>query len=340
MNWQALAERVLAGGSVTRAEALSVLTAPEEELLSLLSAAFAVRRRHFGLGVSLHVIRNAKSGLCTEDCAYCSQSRVARGQSRVARDKPRDSASPVPRYALQSVEDILQGAREAQALKAVRYCIVTSGRAPHDDELDNICTAARRIKRETPLQLCTSLGLIDAGTARCLKEAGVDRFNHNLETSERFYPSICQTHNYQDRLSTARAVKAAGLELCCGALLGMGESALDRVDLAFALREVGADSIPVNFLDPRPDTVLADRPRLAATEALCCLAMFRLVNPARELRVAGGREVCLGPLQVLALYAADSIFTNGYLTTAGQGYAADLAMIKAAGFHVASLTRA
>ncbi|MBI2437657.1 MAG: biotin synthase BioB [Lentisphaerae bacterium] len=329
MNWQALAERVLAGGArraMTRAEALAVLNSPAEELLALLEAAFAMRRRYFGLGVSLHVIRNAKSGLCTEDCAYCSQAAKA--------------TAPVPRYELQSVEDIVQGALEAQALKAVRYCIVTSGRAPREEELSMVCEAARRIKRATALQLCTSLGLVDGEQARRLKLAGVDRFNHNLETSERFYPSICQTHSYRDRLATARAVKAAGLELCCGALMGLGETPADRVELALALREVGADSIPVNFLDPRPGTALEHRPRLAAAEALRILVMFRLVNPTRELRVAGGRELCLGPLQALALYPADSIFTNGYLTTPGQGYAADLAMIAAAGFKVAGVTQA
>ncbi|MBI2441294.1 MAG: biotin synthase BioB [Lentisphaerae bacterium] len=337
----ALAERVLGGGpssrrsgalscreggSATRAEALAVLMAPAEELLALLEAAFAVRRHYFGLGVSLHVIRNAKSGLCTEDCAYCSQSAK--------------SAAAAPRYELQPVEEILQGALEAQALKAVRYCIVTSSRAPQEEELNTVCAAAEQIKRATSLQVCTSLGLVDAAQARRLKLAGVDRFNHNLETSERFYPSICQTHSYSDRLATARAVKAAGVELCCGALMGLGETPEDRVDLAFALREVEADSIPVNFLDPRPGTAFEHRPRLAAAEALRILVMFRLVNPSRELRVAGGREVCLGPLQALALYPANSIFTNGYLTTPGQGHAADLAMIEAAGFQVTDVTQA
>ena len=168
----------------------------------------------------------------------------------------------------------------------------------------------------------------------------MDRFNHNLETSERFYPTICTTHHYRDRVETVRVVKAAGLELCSGGLMGMGEMPKDRVELAFALREAGADSIPVNFLDPRPGTILEGRPRLSAAEGLRILAMFRLVNPERELRIAGGREVCLGALQVLALYPANSIFTNGYLTTSGQGYAADIAMIEAAGFHVTDMTHA
>jgi len=292
----------------------------------VLDAAFAVRRRYFGLGVSLHVIRNAKSGLCSEDCAYCSQAAT--------------STAGASAYAMQSADDILQGAREAKALKALRYCIVTSGRAPLEQELGAVCEAARRIKQELPIQLCASLGLIDAEQARRLKRSGIDRFNHNLETSERFYPKICTTHNYCDRVATARVVKAAGLELCSGGLMGMGETPEDRVALAFALRAAGADSIPINLLDPRPGTALEGQGRLAAADALRILAMFRLVNPERELRIAGGREVCLGAMQVLGLYPANSIFTNGYLTTPGQGHAADMAMIAAAGFHVTDTTHA
>lgn len=326
MNWKNLAEMILAGGHTTRAEALAVLNSPAEELLAVLDAAFVLRRRYFGLGVSLHVIRNAKSGLCSEDCAYCSQAAKA--------------TAPESAYAMQSVDDIVRGAGEARALKALRYCIVTSGRAPLEDELNTVCEAARRIKREFPLQVCASLGLADLEQARRLKQAGVDRFNHNLETSERFYPRICQTHSYRDRMQTARAVKMAGLELCSGGLMGLGETMEDRVDLAFALRELGADSIPVNFLDPRSGTAMEGRPKLPAADALRILAMFRFVNPAQEIRAAGGREVCLGPLQVLALYPANSIFTNGYLTTPGQGYAADLAMIESAGFYVTDMTQA
>lgn len=326
MNWEVLAGRILDGGAIKRAEALDVLVSPAEELLAVLDAAFAVRRRYFGLGVSLHVIRNAKSGLCSEDCAYCSQ--AAKSTVKVAT------------YAMQSVDDIIQGAREAQALKALRYCIVTSGRAPLEQELNTVCEAARRIKREMPLQLCASLGLVSADQALRLKRSGIDRFNHNLETSERYYPAICTSHHYRDRVETARTVKAAGLELCSGGLMGLGETPEDRVDLAFALRSAGADSIPINFLDPRPGTSLEGRPRLAPADALRILAMFRFVNPDRELRIAGGREACLGPLQALGLYPANSIFTNGYLTTPGQGHAADLAMIAAAGFHVTDTTHA
>jgi len=320
MNWKKLAERILAGTPVKREEALKALESSDDELLAVLDGAFALRKHFFGRGVQLHVIRNARRGLCGEDCAYCGQSAKAIG----AKEK----------YLMQSADELLAGAQNAHSLGAARYCIVTSGRGPQEDDLRIVAEAAKKIKGRVDIQICAALGKISPEQARALKEAGVDRFNHNLETSARFFPNICSTHTYEDRLATIKAVKAAGLELCCGGLIGLGESLEDRVELAFAMREVDADSIPVNFLDPRPGTRLAQQKRIGAHDALRALAMFRFVNPDREIRVAGGREACLGALQALAFFAANSIFTNGYLTTPGQGYQADVAMIESAGFHV------
>jgi len=323
MDFRRLAEAVLGGASVTREQALELLSSDDDDLLDLLSGAFRLRRRRFGRGVMLHVLRNAKSGSCTENCAFCSQSAV--------------SEAPIPRYPLQSVAELVAGAHEAHRAGAVRYCIVTSGRAVSLEETDRICEAVRRIKAELPLSICASLGALDERRARALQAAGVDRYNHNLETSARYFPRICRTHAYEDRVATARLAKSVGLELCSGALIGMGETPADRVELAFALRDLGADSIPVNFLDPRPGTPLATLPPLRPPDALRALALFRFVNPTAELRVAGGRERVLGPLQALALYPANSIFTAGYLTTPGQGLAADRALIEGLGFHVAGL---
>ena len=323
MKWNELSKGVLTGRPLTRSEALAIMESSDDDLLAILDAAFAIRRHHFGRGVSIHVIRNAKSGLCSENCSFCSQSAV--------------SESDIPQYPMQSVEQILEGAREAHKLTAVRYCIVTSGRAPSEKDLETICEAARLIKHEVPVQICTSLGLLSDEQAKRLKRAGVDRYNHNLESSERFYSSFCTTHAYSDRVTTARIAKAAGLELCSGGLVGMGENLQDRVNLAFALRELNADSIPVNFLDPRPGTPLEGLPRLTPADCLRTLAMFRFVNPGTEIRIAGGREACIGSMQVLSLYAANSMFTVGYLTTSGQGYEADMDMIKQAGFSVAEV---
>jgi biotin synthase len=314
---------VLAGKPLAYEQALGILESPDDDLLAVLHAAFAIRRRYFGRGVSIHVIRNAKSGLCSENCSFCSQSAV--------------SESEIPKYPMQSVEQILEGAREAHKLTAVRYCIVTSGRTPSEKDIATICEAARLIKREVPIQICTSLGLLSEGQAKRLKGAGVDRYNHNLESSARFYSSFCTTHDFSDRIATAKTAKAAGLELCSGGLIGMGESLQDRVDLVFALRDLDADSIPVNFLDPRPGTPLEGLPRLTPADCLRTLAMFRFVNPDKEIRIAGGREACIGSMQVLSLYAANSMFTVGYLTTSGQGYQADMDMIKHAGFAVTEI---
>ncbi len=326
MSWTALSDGILAGAKLSREDGLRILQSPDDQILSVLDAAFTLRKHYFGLGVTLHVIRNAKSGSCSEDCSYCSQSAK--------------SSADISRYTLQSVEKIVEGAREAVKLEAMRYCIVISGRQPAETELEIICEAASRIKKEVSIQICTSLGLLTDVQAKRLKAAGVDRYNHNLETSSRHYGAICSTHTYEDRVATAKTVKGTGLELCSGGLIGMGETLEDRVELAFALRDVGADSIPLNFLDPRPGTELEGRPRISALDGLRTLALFRFANPDREIRIAGGREACLGALQVLALYPANSIFTTGYLTTGGQGHSADMTMIQSAGFHVSGITDA
>ena len=325
-DWVALSRRVLAGEGIQREEALAILKSDENDILNLLHAAFLLRQHYFGRKVSLHVIRNAKSGGCSEDCSYCSQSSSSKGV--------------VPCYPLQSEEELLQGAKEASEMGAIRYCIVTSGRSPSMEDLNRIASAVCRIKREFSLSICVSLGILTDAQAAELKAAGVDRYNHNLESSERFFPTICTTHSYAERKATAARVKAAGMELCSGGLMGMGETLEDRVDLALAMRDVKANSIPLNFLDPRPGTGLMNQPRIAAGDVLRTLAMFRFVHPDREIRIAGGREACLGSLQVMALYPANSMFTSGYLTTPGQGYQADRRMLDMAGFEVAEITEA
>jgi biotin synthase len=326
MTWTALADRTLAGHEVTADEALAVLRSPDDELLPLLHAAFRLRERYHGRDVRIHVLRNAKSGLCPENCAFCSQSVAFH--------------TDAPRYQMQTVEELIEGAREAARMGAVKYCMVTSTRGPSQRELDVVCEAVRRIKAEVNIRICTSLGLLREGQAEQLAAAGVDRFNHNLEASRRFFPEVCTTHGFDDRVRTVERARAAGMEACCGGIMGMGESEEDRVSLALELRALEVESIPVNFLDPRPGTPLGERPRLTPHDCLRALAMMRFVNPTRDIRVAGGREVNLRQLQALALYPANSLFCNGYLTTPGQGYEADLRMITDAGFHVAQLVPA
>lgn len=319
-EYASLAHQVLDGTPPSRAQCAEVLGSDDTHLLSLLDAAFTVRRHYFGLGVQLHVLKNAKSGLCPEDCGYCSQSSV--------------SEAPIDRYALQSNDEIMSGAVDAHAGGAQRYCIVTSGRAPTDSEVDRLCGTVRNIKSEVDLEICCCLGLLSSDHAQKLKAAGVDRVNHNLNTSAAHHQEIVTTHTYEDRLDTLKNVKDAGLSICSGGIVGMGETPADIIDLVFALDEVGADSIPVNFLHPIDGTPLAGREDLTPRDCLRILCLFRFVNPTREIRVAGGRERNLRSLQPLALYPANSIFMEGYLTTDGQTTSDAHQMISDAGFCV------
>jgi len=323
MKWTQIAARTLAGTPFTREEGLALLESPDEELLGLLDGAFQLRKAHWGLGVKIHVLQNAKSGICRENCTFCSQAIGAQ--------------SGVERYPMQTVDELLEGARRAYGMQAAKFCMMTATRGPSEQDLETVCEAVRQIKAEMPLEICVSLGLLNDDQARRLAEVGVNRFNHNLETSRAFYPQVCQTHTWDDRFATLQAARRAGLELCCGGIMGMGESLQDRVDLAFALQELEAESIPVNFLDPRPGTPLAHLERITPRDALRCLALFRFANPRSEIRAAGGREACLQHLQPLALYPANSIFSEGYLTTGGQGHVKDEDMIEQAGFFIEEL---
>ncbi len=320
-RYHELADRVLAGARPSRSEAMELLSCPDDELLSLLDAAFQVRLAAFGRKVHIHVLTNAKMGDCPEDCAFCSQS------SRYG--------SPGGEAPSQTVSELVAGAAEAARTGAKRYCMVTATRGPSQRDLDIICEAAETIKASHHgLELCASLGLLTEAKARRLAAAGIDRFNHNLETSERHFGDVVTTHSFTDRVDTVRLAKAAGMTTCSGGIIGLGESDDDVVDLAMALAELEVDSVPVNFLDPRPGTPFADKVRISPRYALKALCMFRMVHPRADLRVAGGREVVLRSLQPLAMYPANSLFTSGYLTTAGNRPSEDLQMILDLGFEL------
>jgi biotin synthase len=317
-DWNALAERCIRGEAPSREEALAVLRAPDGEFMDVIAAAYRVRRHFHGHRVKVHILENAMSGMCPEDCGWCSQSRTATGE--------------IERYRLETKDELVAAARQAKAAGAWKYCMVTSTRGPNAAQLDVICDAVREIKEKVGIRVCTSLGIVDRDQARRLKEAGVDRFNHNLETSARHFGSLCSTHTWQDRVKTIEAVHEAGLEACCGGIVGMGEGDEDLVDLAFELRRLGVESIPVNFLNPRPGTPLEGKPLPEPRRCLLTLCLMRFVNPSRDIRAAGGRELALRSLQPLALYPCNSIFTNGYLTTGGNAEADDARMIRDLGF--------
>jgi len=316
-----LAARALAGEALTRDEARAVLAVPDERLSDLLSAAFSVRERRWGRKVKVCVLQNARSGLCPEDCGYCSQSKV--------------STADIDTYRLMPHDELVQKADDAVARGARRYCMVTSGRGPSERDIDQLCAATRDIKQNYPdLEICVSVGLMDDAAAQRLAGAGVGWVNHNLNTSERFYPKICTTHTYADRVATVQAAQRAGLNTCCGGIIGMGEDDEDVVDLGFALRELRVSSLPVNFLIPIGGTPLEERPVTHATRALKALCLMRFLNPEADIRAAGGRERTLGEWQPLALYPANSIFVNGYLTTPGQAAAEAQAMVSSIGFEL------
>lgn len=321
-SWQQLSQAVLDGHRLTEAEGLAILRSPDEQLLDLLAAAYKIRHRFFGNQVQLYFLMNAKSGLCPEDCNYCSQSKI--------------SEAEIPRYNILNEEKLLDGARVAAERQAKTYCIVISARGPNEREMQAVTSIVPKIKERYDLKICACLGLLTDEQAQRLKACGVDRVNHNLNTSERFYSEICSTHTYQDRRDTLRAVRQAGMEICSGGILGMGEEDIDVVRMALELRDEGALSIPVNFLNPIEGTPLHGVRRLNPRYCLKALALFRMANPDREIRIAGGREMHLGSMQPLGLYAANSIFVGDYLTTKGQAPEEDYRMIKEMGFEVAA----
>jgi len=318
------AELGRAGESISRDEALSILTDESIPLLTLLHAAGQVREAHFGRDVLIHQLHNVKSGACPEDCGYCGQSQ--------------SSDAPIQAYRLKDREAIMAEARQARDNGAYRYCMVLSGRGPSDEDIDHMAECIAEVKSRFGLRTCLSTGLLDEAKARRLADAGLDRLNHNLNTSERHYGEICSTHTYADRVKTLRAARAAGLDLCSGLIVGMGETFDDLVDVAIQLRDFDVPSIPVNFLVPiegnRVNEARVAGRAITPPMALRVLCLFRLVNPRAEIRIGAGREGHLRSMQALALHPANSLFVDGYLLTRGSTTRDTIAMIIDAGFEV------
>ena len=319
-RYQEMADQVLGGESLTREQAISILEAPDNDVLSILSAGFRIRHQHFGKSVQLYFLMSAKSGLCPEDCHYCSQSKI--------------SDAPVPKHNILKRDDLMEAARIASERGAKTYCLVISARGPNERELNAVEKIVPEIKDKYGLDICACLGLLSKEQADRLKACGVDRVNHNLNTSEEHYADICTTHTYADRVQTLQHVKDAGMEMCSGGIIGMGEQHEDIVSMAFDLRDLGVHSIPLNFLNAIEGTPLQTKDELTANDCLRALAMFRFVNPDRELRISGGREIHLRSLQPLGLYVANSLFVGDYLTTRGQAPQDDYDLIRDLGFEV------
>ena len=307
---------------ISRETARNILLSKEIELLPLLNAAYEVRKNFTGKDVMIHIINNAQNGYCPEDCHYCAQAKT--------------SQADIEEYPLKSDEEFLEEAKIAYERGAHRYCLVFAGRGPSIKRVLHLARLIREIKTRYPIEVCVSAGILNTEKAKILKDAGLDRLNHNLNTSERHYPSICSTHTYQDRVNTLHAAKEAGIRLCSGIIAGMGETLEDILEVAYALRELGVISIPVNFLMPIPGNVLNKQPKLTPEFCLRILCLFRFLNPKSELRMAAGREIHLRSLEVMGLYPANSLFLDGYLNTKGAERIKTLQMIKDAGFTIRS----
>ena len=306
---------------LTRAEASAVAAVPLDELPALVALAHRVRLDYCGAAVELESLINAKSGACPEDCAFCSQSvRYSTG---------------VDVYPFLDLDEILAAARATRDAGATQFCIVVAVRGPEERLLTKVIDAVDAVHRETGLEVACSLGLLTEQQAARLAAAGVKRYNHNLEACREVFPSICTTHSYDDRVATANLAIDAGMELCCGGILGMGETLDQRVDFAFELAALSPCEVPINFLMPS-GTPLGEQQRISPREALQAIALFRLILPSAWIRLAGGRELVLGELQAMGLLAgANALIVGNYLTTTGRDADEDLALLDTLGMPVA-----
>ncbi|GEN83526.1 biotin synthase [Sporosarcina luteola] len=319
--YRELADRVLAGGELSDREAHFILDCADDDLLPLLQASYEIRKHYFGNKVKLNMIINTKSGLCPENCGYCAQSIV--------------SKAPIEKYAMMKQEEIVAGADRAASVNAGTYCIVASGRGPVNRELEIVIDSVKEIKaKHRSMTVCACLGILKPEQAKRLKEAGVDRYNHNINTSAAHHDSITTSHTYDDRVSTVEMAKEAGISPCSGVIIGMRETKRDVIAMARSLHEMDADSIPVNFLHAVDGTPLEGTDELTPRYCLKVLCLFRFMNPTKEIRISGGRELNLRSLQPLGLYPANSIFIGDYLTTAGQEGDRDRQMLEDLGFEV------
>ena len=316
-----LAESVLDGHAITEEQALRLLTADDDDLISLVDAGARIRRRHFGMTVKVNYLVDLKSGLCPENCSYCSQAL--------------GSQAPILKYSWLKTDEAVKQANTGIDGGASRVCLVASGRGPGNRDIDRVTDIVTQLKDDHPeVEVCACLGLLKDGQAEALRSAGVDAYNHNINTAESFHDTIVTSHTYSDRTATIAKSKAAGLSPCSGLIVGLGESSEQIVEALFALKDLDSASIPINFLVPFDGTTMEGQWNLTPTQCVKIVAMARFVCPDREIRLAGGREIHLRSLQAMALHLANSIFLGDYLTAEGQAAEEDLALIRDNGFTI------
>lgn len=312
--------RVLSGTLLNKSEALEISQIGPDMLQTLFSSAEKIRKTFLGDAVDLCAIVNAKSGACPEDCAYCAQSSKSR--------------SAVEIFPFIGKDAVMKQANQAKAGGVRRFSIVTSGKKPGKSELREIADSLSEI-RKSGLGACASLGLLDTDELSYLKDHGLERFHNNLETSENFFPRICTTHSFSEKIRTIEAARSIGLSVCSGGIFGMGETWEDRIDLALTLRKLDVVSAPVNFLNPIRGTRLDHLGMLAPYEALKVISLMRFLLPRKEIRICGGRLQTLGELHPMIFRAgSDSLMTGNYLVTTGRTFEDDLQMIAKEGLRV------
>ncbi len=308
--------KVLAGGSITFDEAEQLLST--DDVMALADCANTITRSFNGNGVDVEALINAKSGRCPEDCSFCAQSSFY--------------DTGITKYPLLSKEVLVEKAKKAKESGVASFCLVCAYRAPPEKDFQQICETITEIRSRVDIEVNVSLGFMTPARARRLRELGVKRYNHNLEASESYFSKICKTHDFADRVNTARIVKEAGLELCSGGIIGMGENKKERLELAFSLASLGPEEVPINILIGREGTPMAGFEPIDPLEAIKTIAVWRFIMPKTILKIAGGREVHLKEKDRLALKAgANGIITGGYLTSGGNAPNKDIAMIKEIG---------
>jgi biotin synthase len=309
-----LERNILNGRMISADDAEALARLSGNAVYDLFAAANRIRHHYQGNTVDLCAIVNAKSGKCPEDCSYCAQSSK--------------SLAKITSYPLLEKETVIAKAGDAKKGGAKRFCIVTSGRTVSGRELNSIADMISAV-RSIGLLPCATLGLLTRDDLILLKSAGLERFHNNLETSERFFPMICSTHTYQDKVRTIRNAQDIGLSVCSGGIFGLGESWKDRIDMALALRELGPDSVPINYLTQLDGIRLGSREPLDPFEALKIISIYRFILPQKHIRICGGRLQTLGQLHPLIFQAgASGLLIGNYLTTLGRGYAEDLKLIR------------
>jgi biotin synthase len=320
LNLQEMQQKAFAGDALSPEEALAVLSLPDERLPELLDAAYALRLAYKGRTVGIQILTNARSGGCGQNCAYCAQGK--------------DSRARIETYSLADPEKFLDNAVLGRGAGVSRHCIGFSGLRFDDADIAAFCRQTERIKEAADTPLCCSIGFLTRKQAERLKKAGVDRINHNLNTGRSFYPRICSTHTYDERVSNIRMLRDTGFEICSGGIIGLGEERGDIVEMFLALRELAPHSVPVNFFLPVPGTPLAHRDMRELTPEYCLkvLCLARLLLPRADLRCAAGREVYLKDAHPLLFRVADSLFASGYLTVGGDSLRRTIRLIQDAGF--------